>query len=279
MRFCNRLTLWGLLILGGSLFISVPCQAADPLTVTRVVDGDTLQLSNGEKVCLIGADAPESSNSFKLWRDAKKTGQDTKEIIAKGEEAAEFTRKLVEGKQVKLEYDSQKKDKYGRILAYVYVFLYSGCESNKLDRQIYEVAEFNEGTYFFLNASIIKAGYAQVIPSASETAGQAVPPNVKYQALFLDLQKEAMAQKRGLWRDTVEADQENLDYKLGLEDATGLGNVRASSAKIGVDYKVSENSTVGVEARQGIHDTGDAKAWGQSVDDETAAQAKYKISF
>jgi len=264
-----------------AIFLLIPHLAfsSDPLTVTRVVDGDTLKLSNGEEVCLIGADAPESSNNFKLWQDAKRTGQDTKEILAKGEKAAEFTRKLVEGKQIRLEYDSQKKDKYGRTLAYVYVFLYSGCESNKLDRQIYEVVEFNEGTYFFLNASIIKAGYAQVVTPTSERAGQAVPSNVKYQALFLELQKEAMEQKRGLWRDRVESDQKNMDYKLGLEDVTGLGNVRASNAKIGVDYKMSDNSTVGVEARQGIHDTQDAKAWGQSVDDETAAQAKYKLSF
>jgi hypothetical protein len=112
-----------------------------------------------------------------------------------------------------------------------------------------------------------------------ETAGQAIPLNVKYQALLLDFQKEAMGEKRGLWRDTVEADQKKVDYSFGLEDVTGLGNVRASNAKVGADYKVSENATVGVEASQGIHDAQDASAWGHSVDDETAAQAKYKLSF
>ncbi|MFA7255121.1 MAG: hypothetical protein WC133_03365 [Candidatus Omnitrophota bacterium] len=76
-----------------------------------------------------------------------------------------------------------------------------------------------------------------------------------------------------------EADQKKLGYNLGIEDVTGRGNVRASNLKIGVDYKVSKNSSVGIEARQGVHDTQDAAAWGASVDDETAARAKYKLSF
>ncbi len=79
--------------------------------------------------------------------------------------------------------------------------------------------------------------------------------------------------------DAVKADQKKLGYNLGFEDSTGQGDVRASNFKIGVNYKVSENSTVGVEASRGIHDTQDAAAWGRSVDDENAAQAKYKLSF
>jgi micrococcal nuclease len=89
-------------------------------TVQRVVDGDTLQLSNGEKVRLIGVDTPESADNPKLRRDAQKTGQDRSEIIQMGKEAAGFTRKLVEGKQVRMEYDVQQRDKYGRLLAYVF---------------------------------------------------------------------------------------------------------------------------------------------------------------
>jgi len=89
-------------------------------TVHRVVDGDTLQLSNGEKVRLIGVDTPESADNPKLRRDAQKTGQDRSEIIQMGKEAAGFTRKLVEGKQVRMEYDVQQRDKYGRLLAYVF---------------------------------------------------------------------------------------------------------------------------------------------------------------
>jgi hypothetical protein len=79
--------------------------------------------------------------------------------------------------------------------------------------------------------------------------------------------------------DKAEAEKKKVGYKFGLEDVTGQGTVRASNLKMGVDYKVSERSSVGVEASQGLHDTNDAAAWGKSVDDETAAKARYKVSF
>lgn len=72
-----------------------------PATVQRVLDGRTLELSNGETVSLIGID---------MFKD-----------IEQGKRAAEFTRQLVEGKQVRLEYDVQKKDKCGRTLVHVFV--------------------------------------------------------------------------------------------------------------------------------------------------------------
>ncbi len=255
MKFGNKLTFWGLLILGGSLFVSSSCLAADPLIVTRCIDGDTLQLSNGEKVRLIGVDIP----------------------VEIDKKAAEFTRKLVEGQQVRLEYDVQQKDKYGRTLAYVFVFVCSQC---KYDAPVeYEVAQLDGNSFIFLNATLAKAGYAQVMTPALNEVRQAVPPNVKYQELFVKLEKEAGEKKMGLWKGEIDEHPKKLGYNLGIEDATGEGNVRVSNAKIGVDYKVSKNSTVGVEARQGIHDTQDAAAWGKSVNDETAARAKYKLSF
>ncbi|MFH0985048.1 MAG: thermonuclease family protein [Candidatus Omnitrophota bacterium] len=241
----------------------------EPLSVSRVVEGDILELSNGEKVSLIGVDTPESSNNFKLWRDARNTGQDTKEILAKGQEAAEFTWKLVEGRPIRFEYDVERKDKYGRTLAYAFIQM-GGPQGNYEAPAEYEITKMEGVIYIFLNATLAKAGYAQVVTLSS---------NVKYLELFVKLEKEALEQKRGLWREAKEEDRKKLGYKLGLEDVTGRGDVRASNAKIGVDYKVSENSTVGVEASQGIHDSQDAAAWGKSVDDATAAQAKYKISF
>ncbi|MFH1799417.1 MAG: thermonuclease family protein [Candidatus Omnitrophota bacterium] len=146
---------------------SVVFPKSDTLTVIRASDGDTLKLSNGEKVRLIGIDTPESSNNAKLRRDAKRTGQDSKEIIRMGKEAAAFTRKLVQGKNVTLEFDVRKRDKYGRLLAYVYL---------------------EDKT--FVNAEIMKAGYAQVMT---------IPPNVKYQEMFLTMEREAREGKRGLW--------------------------------------------------------------------------------
>ena len=72
---------------------------------------------------------------------------------------------------------------------------------------------------------------------------------------------------------------QKLGYNYGIEDATGQGNVRASAVKMGVEYKVTEKSSLGIEASKEVHDSRDAAAWGKSVKDETAAGVKYKVSF
>ena len=107
-------------------------------------------------------------------------------------------------------------------------------------------------------------------PSPAET----VPEIMVFSLSEVDLELE----QPEIPGDT-EAKKKKMDYNFGLEDTTRQGSVRASNVKIGVDYKVSDNATVGVEASRGIHDTKDAAAWGGSADDETAAQAKYKLSF
>ncbi len=71
-------------------------------------------------------------------------------------------------RSVQLKFDVQEQDRYGRLLAYVYL---------------------EEGT--FVNAWLVENGYAVVMT---------IPPNVKYQELFLKLQREAREARRGLWR-------------------------------------------------------------------------------
>ncbi|MDA9101164.1 thermonuclease family protein [Omnitrophica bacterium] len=93
-------------------------------TVARAVDGDTLVLSNGERVRLIGVDTPETKHPLKP-------------VEYFGKEASAFTKREIEGREVRLEYDWEKTDKYGRTLAYVY----------------------RASDDFFINAEIIKQGY------------------------------------------------------------------------------------------------------------------------
>jgi len=138
------------------------------IKVRRAVDGDTLQLESGERVRLIGIDTPEMHESNKLERDAHRSGQEKSTIQKLGREAYEFTKNLVEGKWVSLEFDVEKYDKYGRLLAYVYL---------------------KDGT--FVNAEIVKQGYASLMT---------IPPNVKYADKFLKLYQEAREQRRGLWK-------------------------------------------------------------------------------
>lgn len=137
--------------------------------VERVIDGDTIKLSNGGRVRFIGVDTPEVYYSNKLIRDAKKSKRDRATIQKLGRRASDFTKNLLNGKRVRLEYDVQRRDRYGRILAYVYI---------------------EDGT--FVNAKLLEEGYAQVLT---------ITPNVKYSEYFLKLQREARENKRGLWAD------------------------------------------------------------------------------
>ena len=77
---------------------------AQTYKVERVVNGDTLLLTNGERVRLIGVDTPETKHP-------------EKPVEYFGKEACQFTRGMVEGKEVRLEYDQTRRDKYNRILA------------------------------------------------------------------------------------------------------------------------------------------------------------------
>jgi micrococcal nuclease len=155
------------------LYVSPSSQAGDSQTawVKRAVDGDTLLLTNGERVRLIGVDTPEVHESKKLYRDAERSGKDIKTIKALGRRASALTKKKVDKKQIRLEFDVNnayinQRDKYGRILAYVYL---------------------TDGT--FLNAEIVNPGYG--------FAYTRFP--FKYMEEFRRYEREARERERGLW--------------------------------------------------------------------------------
>ncbi|MDP8289779.1 MAG: thermonuclease family protein [Candidatus Susulua stagnicola] len=142
-----------ILILLGLLFIG-NLYAENLNIVTRVIDGDTIVINNKEKIRLIGVDTPESVHPSK-----------SVEYFAK--EASVFTKRICEDKVVKLEYDWQRYDKYGRTLAYVYL---------------------EDGT--FINAEIIKQGYGFVYTKFP----------FKYMIEFKKYQQLAREEERGLWK-------------------------------------------------------------------------------
>jgi micrococcal nuclease len=124
--------------------------------VVEIVDGDTIDVEiegRRERVRYIGINTPETKHPMRG-------------VEPYGPEAAEANTRLVAGQTVQLEWDVERRDRYGRLLAYVYVG----------DTMI--------------NAELVRQGYAQVAT---------FPPNVKYQELFLKLQREARGAKRGLW--------------------------------------------------------------------------------
>ena len=145
-----------------------------PCKVVKVYDGDTFRcrLENGEevKVRLIGVDTPESRVNPKARRDARREGLSLKQIVRLGKKATEFTKKLIPpGTVVYLETDVQVHDKYGRILAYVYL---------------------PDGR--MLNEVLLEEGYAKMMT---------IPPNVKYVERFRKAQRRAISEGRGLWSE------------------------------------------------------------------------------
>jgi micrococcal nuclease len=142
------------------LALALPALAQPALegAVVRVVDGDTIYVRLGErleKVRYIGVNTPEVHHPTRGEEPGGRT-------------AAAVNGQLVSGRRVRLELDAQSHDRFGRLLAYVWV----------------------DAT--MVNAELVRRGVAQVMT---------VPPNVRYQALFVRLQREAREAGRGLWRD------------------------------------------------------------------------------
>ncbi len=98
--------------------------------IKRVIDGDTIELTDGRKLRYIGINAPESVDP-------------RRPIACFGKEAYEYNKKLVEGKEVEIEKDVSDTDKYGRLLRYVYV------------------GETGEEK-IFINEKLVRDGYASV---------------------------------------------------------------------------------------------------------------------
>jgi micrococcal nuclease len=126
--------------------------------VTRVVDGDTVHVRLGgreETVRYIGIDTPESV----------KPGTP---VQCYAEAASARNRRLVAGRDVTLRTDAESRDRYGRLLAYVY----------------------RRGDGLFVNAELVREGFATIL---------SIPPNVAHAAELLALERSARRARRGLW--------------------------------------------------------------------------------
>jgi micrococcal nuclease len=142
-----------------SLFGGSPADAGSIVNVTRVIDGDTIEVvfdGTKEKVRLIGIDTPESVHPDKTKN------------VPYGKIATEFTRSSLEGKEVQLEFDVQERDRYGRLLAYVYV-----------------------GATMF-NETLLEEGHAVLAT---------YQPNVRYVEFLTAAQSRAAAAGNGLWSE------------------------------------------------------------------------------
>jgi len=143
---------------------------AGPFPVTRVIDGDTIVVrlpAGSERVRLIGIDTPE-------------TVHPNREPEPFGPEASAFMKSLLEGREVWLELDVRQRDRFGRLLAYVYVEDDAGAWS-------WSGRRFTQA-----NLAIMAAGLADILT---------IPPNVRYTDLFLAALREAREAGRGMWAE------------------------------------------------------------------------------
>ncbi len=136
-----------------------PAVPADAIAakVERVVDGDTFIAAiagRNERIRLIGVDTPE-------------TVDPDRPVQPYGKEASNFAKHMLSGRTVRLVGDVEARDRYGRLLAYVWL---------------------PDGTFW--NALLAAEGYAQLIT---------IPPDVTYAGLFRRLVDEARSANRALW--------------------------------------------------------------------------------
>jgi micrococcal nuclease len=124
--------------------------------VVRAVDGDTIEVridGELEDVRYIGVDTPE-------------TVKPGTPVQCFGHRASDFDRRLVEHGRARLVFGVERRDIYGRLLAYVYI------------------------GHRFVNAELVRRGFARTL---------AIPPNTRYSALFEHLERHAAQRGRGLW--------------------------------------------------------------------------------
>lgn len=126
-------------------------------TVVHTIDGDTVDVSLSstrvERVRLLGVDTPET-------KDPRKSVQ------CFGPEASAYTHARLAGRRVRLETDAEVRDKYGRLLAYVYV----------------DGARFDD--------ELLRLGYGRLL---------VIKPNGKYARAMFGEELSARAAGRGLW--------------------------------------------------------------------------------
>lgn len=159
--------------------------------VTRVIDGDTIEIEGGERVRYLGIDTPETVNP-------------REPVQCFGKEAGLKNQELVKNQEVRLEKDLTDRDKYNRLLRYVWL------------------------GQTLVNLELVKRGFAY---------SYSYPPDVKYQEKFVQAQAQAQEQKRGLWTACPVHSSQPAEVPAAQEQPDSgqcliKGNISASGEKI-----------------------------------------------
>jgi micrococcal nuclease len=137
--------------------------------VRRVVDGDTVELTSGQKIRLLNINTPETVKA-------------NTPVMCFGEEASNFTKKLLSDKMIQLTQDKEANDQYGRGLRFIFL---DGVDTTKIENSI--------------NAEMVKNGFAKMV---------VYKPNNTYQREFQAWENEAKEKKLGAWGNCTNPFQE-----------------------------------------------------------------------
>lgn len=133
----------------------------ETVRVNRVIDGDTVILSDGRTIRYLDVDTPE-------------TKKPNTPIMCFGPEASEYNKKLVEGKEVVMVSDIEKTDKYGRELRFIFLV---GKDTDKIEQSV--------------NADLVIKGFAR---------NKSYSPNTTYEKQFSDFSYKAQKDSLGVWK-------------------------------------------------------------------------------
>jgi len=173
--------------------------------VKRVTDGDTLVLTDQRKVRLIGINAPERA------RDGRKAQ-------AFSEQAKRYVESMVmSGKNISIFYGEQSQDRYGRVLAHIFI------DNGKN-----------------LSALLLEKGYASAI---------VVPPNDRFASCYFEIEKEAKRFKKNIWSH---ADTASVEANKITRSQTGFQFIKGKVIRIGrsrnsIWLQLAKNFTVRIK--------------------------------
>lgn len=193
------------LLLSSTALAGADCSSGhydETSSIRYIHDGDTLHLSNGRKVRLIGINTPELAHDHK-----------PAEPLA-GEAKRALKALFKTDKSISLVFGKDKKDRYGRFLAHAF----SGDGQN-------------------VQSVLLKQGYARAIT---------VPPNARFSACYLEMERIARCNKTGLWQDTSIIQAKDL-----LDKDTGFHLIRGTVKTIkknnkGIWLNLDNRLTVGI---------------------------------
>ncbi len=164
MKTCAIGFLAGILLFSGLEAVTI---YKEPARIMRIINGDTLTIlyhGKWEEIKLLGLDMPETTLNDRVYEKALKNSTTPAEIINRGLTGREFVKKYLQyGSQIWIEFDTQKRDRFSRLLGYVYL----------ADGRM-------------LNEIILGAGLSEPL---------LIPPNLKYQQRFQEIAQLAQKDK------------------------------------------------------------------------------------